>query len=156
VEFEGEDIYRTPRELGLSLCSEITMTNLRVAPPGRSMQIFVKTLDGETIVVWVESCDCVENFKYKIRTINRLQVDIQRLLLETQLEDDRALSDYNIQKGTTLHLIERLKGRGCAPTPTMSFGAGGTIKQTIEEDHNNPRIWDLERAKIFNGGPVPV
>lgn len=52
------------------------MTNLWVAPPGRGMQIFVKTLDGETIVVWVESCDCIENLKYKIRDINGLRVDI--------------------------------------------------------------------------------
>jgi hypothetical protein len=34
VEFEGNDIYRTPRELRLALDSEMTMTNLnlRVAP----------------------------------------------------------------------------------------------------------------------------
>ncbi|KAG1731511.1 uncharacterized protein EDB91DRAFT_1349355 [Suillus paluster] len=32
----------------------------------------------------------------------------------------------------------------------MSFGAGGKIKQTIYEDRNNPRIWDIGRANIFN------
>jgi hypothetical protein len=32
----------------------------------------------------------------------------------------------------------------------MSFGAGGMIKQAINRDYNNPCIWDVERAKVFN------
>ncbi|KAJ8581981.1 hypothetical protein M405DRAFT_846143 [Rhizopogon salebrosus TDB-379] len=49
------------RELGLPLHFQITMTNLnlRVAPTSGDMQIFVKTLVGETLAVWAESYDIV-------------------------------------------------------------------------------------------------
>jgi hypothetical protein len=52
----------TARELGLSLHFQITMANLnlRVAPTSGDMQIFVKTLVGETLAVWAESCDIVQ------------------------------------------------------------------------------------------------
>jgi hypothetical protein len=32
----------------------------------------------------------------------------------------------------------------------LTVGAGGSIKQTIVEDDNNPRIWDVANAKLIN------
>jgi hypothetical protein len=32
----------------------------------------------------------------------------------------------------------------------LTIGAGGTIKQTIVADKNNPRIWDFASAKLIN------
>ena len=32
----------------------------------------------------------------------------------------------------------------------LSIAAGGTIKQSIEEDTNNPRIWDVANSKLLN------
>jgi len=32
----------------------------------------------------------------------------------------------------------------------LTVGAGGTIKQTIVADKNNPRIWDVASAKLIN------
>jgi len=75
------------------------------------MQIFVKNLIGNTIVIDVKSTDTIYDIKIKINEKDEILPEYQRLTFKgKELYDARTLEDHNIQNEDTIHIYLRLIG----------------------------------------------
>ena len=71
---------------------------------------FVKTLTGKILIILGDPSDTIEKLKEKIQTIEGIPIDQQLLIfLGKQLENERTFDDYNIQKGSMIHMVLRLR-----------------------------------------------
>lgn len=72
------------------------------------MDICIKAPSGKTFVVEVANLlvDTVKDIKAKIQDKVKIPQDQQRLIFAgKEMENERTLSEYNVQKGSTLYLM---------------------------------------------------
>ncbi|KAF9440615.1 ubiquitin-like protein [Macrolepiota fuliginosa MF-IS2] len=139
-----------------------------------SMQIFIRTAHGKTLVFEATPSDTIASLKAKIQARESVPSDQQCLMFEgSELKDEDTLSYYNVRKGSTVYLVLSLgsvplrflstktiasgdefsdTGRMQASLNNTPIGPPPTMQISVE----NPTSKTNVKAKIRGEGGVPL
>ena len=119
-----------------------TSLYLHLKPP--AMQIFIKMSDGRKIVLEVEESYSIEKVKAIVEKKKGISLDQQLLIFaEQKLKDGLTLSDYNIQNGSTVDLLQK--------TLLVKMDAKQRISLAVEPSDSIEKV----KAKIQNKAGIP-
>ena len=110
----------------------------------RNFQVFIKTLTGQSITIDIAAKDKVVDLKFKIWKKIEIPVETQRLIFQmSQLEDERTIESYNIQKESTIHLALRLVAGVQVKVATnqgrvYALGNGNTLADATNTYNHQP------------------
>lgn len=100
--------------------SVVSLALLVVPIPALAIQIFVRTFANQTLTLEVDPGDTIATVKQLIQDATGIPPSQQCLTFAgSLLEDDRTLSEYNIQKESTLQLTL------CQRTAVVATPVGG-------------------------------
>ena len=123
------------------------------------MQIFVRALNGKTLTLDVEPSNTIEEVKTQIENKEGIPPRVQRLVFGgKEMADGHTLSDYNVTKEATLHLVMRLRGgmqifvRALnGKTLTLDVEPSNTIEEVKTQIENKEGIPPRVQRLVFGG-----
>ncbi len=118
-----------------------------------STYIYIKTLTGKSHLVHLNDITntCVGELKLHIQDMEGVPPDQQRIIYNgRQLEEDNKISVYNPVKGSTFHLVLRLRG-GMYNEVSGRNGAYEPLGDIFFDISKEPVLYDITKELVLSG-----